>query len=202
MGRIHFESVGQIDPDDDATEIARRQAVPLVPVMIIGAIIAVLAAGAGYVQSRVFGQVPLEALGDVQQRAAGQHKHVAMFFSSADCVPCTRMRTESLADPGIKAILDRRFILYEIDVHARGSETVTAAYEIDGELPAFVLAASTGHVLIDLDGEPMRADGYLDTVALQDLLTREVGAKRSRYTPDGGPTPTRAGEGRRIGQND
>lgn len=197
MGRIHFESVGQVDPDSDATEVARRASIPILPIVIIGILVASISAAAGFVQHRVFGQVPLEALGDVQQRAARQHKHVAMFFTREDCVPCTRMRTEALSDPGIQRILERRFILWEIDVNARGAETVTAAYEIEGELPAFVLASSTGGVLVDMDGQAMRADGYLDTVALQDLLSRELGAKRGRLSPQRERGPVRDANGYR-----
>lgn len=185
MGRVHFESVGDLSPDDDRSDVARRRAVPLVPVTIVG-VIAAAAAGAGAWLQRsnetVLNAVEFEETVD---RATRSHRRIALYFHRSGCVPCIRARNEVLESEAVLAALGDRWIVLDVDLDAPGAAAIADRYRVTSP-PTLVLADPGGNVISNADTGELRREGSLETSDVVAMLTRPITTAKARRRPDGG----------------
>ncbi len=185
MARIHFESVPEVLPDDDRDEQARRRAIPVRSAVVAAVLVSALALGLAWLQRQGGEATTVATWTEVQTDARRSTRNVAVFFTRADCVPCVRMETETLADPGIRDLLDRGWILHRVDLGRGGGARLASELGVETP-PAMVLTAAGGTILLDVEGTPLRTSGFLDTDALRELLTRpRAGEERHRRREDG-----------------
>jgi len=185
MARIHFESVPDVRPDDDHDERARRRAVPVGKVTVAAILVSVASLVLAWMQHRAASPTATRTWAEVREEARSSTRNVAVFFTRADCVRCVRMEAETLADPGIRALLDRRWVLHRVSLDEPGGAALAADLGVETP-PAVVLAAAGGMVLLDAAGDPLRATGFLDTEALRSLLTRPRAGEDDRRRRDDG----------------
>lgn len=172
MSRIHFESVNPVSPDDDPSDRARRSRVPVGKAIVLAAFISAGALALGWLQRQVEEPAATLTWSELTREARRSQRNIAVLFTRPGCVPCVRMKSESLADAGVARLITRGWILHEVDLGTAGAAALATQYGVS-EPPTLVLAAAGGVVLRDVDGQPMTATGYLDAGALRALLTRD-----------------------------
>lgn len=167
--------------DDDRQHIElRRQQVPLGRVLALVLLLAPLVAAGVFVQRRYFTETSTDSLDEIRERAAAQHRRVALFFIGSDCLSCVRMRTESWEDPGVAEVVDRSVMLWTIEPDQPGHAALREEYGVT-EVPSVVLLSASGSVLLDPAGNPIRRDGFLGPDELRELLETPTrrGARRT-----------------------
>jgi hypothetical protein len=178
MTRVLFESVPTVSPDDDTSDRARRDLLPLGKVIAGALVISGAAIGLGWMQRQAVEPEIALTWSEVKSEARRSQRNVAVFFVQSDCVPCVRMQAETLADPTIQSMMARGWVFHQVDLDAAGAATLAAELGVT-EPPAFVLTAAGGTVLLDAAGAPIRATGYLDAAQLRDLLTRDLAGEET-----------------------
>lgn len=185
MSRVLFESVPTVSPDDDTSDRARRDLLPLGKVMFAALVISVVAAGLGWMQRQAVEPEITLTWSEVKSEARRTQRNVAVFFVESGCVPCVRMQTETLADPTIQHMMARGWVFHQVDLRGAGAASLATELGVT-EPPTFVLTAASGVVLVDAAGTPIQATGYLDAAQLRALLTRELEGEetwRRRHQP-------------------
>lgn len=112
---------------------------------------------------------PVEWYDDTEpamRAASEQHKPLMIFFYTQQCSYCNRMKTETFADPGVSAMLEK-FVCVRIDADLN-RDFAEVAYKVQG-YPTIVFHGSTGDII-------ERVEGYQSPAEFLKVLNRVLAA--------------------------
>ena len=177
--RIYFEST---EFKVDEHEEQRRGRSSGTRCVVIGTLLMVMVGCAVWAQKSYSKADTRVTLAAIKREASNTHKYVVLFFTDTTCIPCQRMRSETLNHSTVVSAMERQFILCEVDPDFPGYDTIAMQYDVT-TAPALRITTADGDLLSDIDGQPLSADGRLDSMQVLDLLERTTRNRKERRRP-------------------
>jgi thioredoxin-related protein len=181
MSRPYFESPLCADPMSDEAPKARGGGIPAIRILVIGAVVIGLTLGVAQIQSVVARPEAPAIATDFFDQATQEGKLLALVFTSDYSDKCVRMDHQSWPDEGVQRLITRRFHLVRLDIDDRTYREYVDSYGVE-TAPTLILATARGSVLVDVEGDTLRHEGYLNAVELRSFLGKAGAAGSTRRT--------------------